>query len=90
MKTVYDFYSDPRHGWLKVSRKELEELGIADDISSYSYQYNNHVYLEEDCDLGRFIEAKERVHPGFREIARLKEHYTDRSSRIRGYAPYCP
>lgn len=56
MKT-YKFYSDPGHGWLAVKRKELSALGILNVISGYSYQRGGTVYLEEDGDASRFINA---------------------------------
>lgn len=51
------FFSDPGHGWGRVTRSMIEWLGIADKISDYSYQDKGYVYLEEDCDLPRFISA---------------------------------
>ena len=44
------FHQDPGHGWLCVKRSELEDLGIADRITSFSYQKNQSVYLQEDLD----------------------------------------
>ena len=39
MKTrQFNVYSDPGHAWVKVSRKLLVKLGIADKITLYSYQ----------------------------------------------------
>jgi len=55
----YLFISTPAHGWLKVPLSELEELGIRNKISAYSYKDSLYAYLEEDCDLTMFIEAKE-------------------------------
>lgn len=52
----------PGHSWLRVPLSELDALGIRDDITDYSYQDNLYAYLEEDCDLTTFIEAKERKH----------------------------
>ncbi len=56
----YRFIEDPGHGWLEVSLHELAELGLIDKISGYSYVSadRQQVYLEEDCDLSLFIEAK--------------------------------
>ena len=48
------FYSDPGHGWGAVKRKVLQDLGILDRISHYSYQKGDTVYLEEDCDYPMF------------------------------------
>jgi len=52
----------PAHSWLRVPLSELDELGIRDKITEYSYKDNLYAYLEEDCDLMKFIEAKERKH----------------------------
>ncbi len=55
---TYRFITDPAHGWLEVPRAELDALGIRHSISEYSYQRNDMVYLEEDCDFARFAAAK--------------------------------
>jgi hypothetical protein len=58
MKTLdLNFYSDPSHGWLEVKRADLIALGIEDDISGFSYQKGAKVYLEEDNDMSRFMDA---------------------------------
>jgi hypothetical protein len=54
---TFTFYADPGHGWLEVPRDLLHDLGIADDISRYSYQRLDKVFLEEDCDLSLFTRA---------------------------------
>ena len=85
MRTTYHAYIDPGHGWLKVPRKELHELGIADQITPYSYQRGDWVYLEEDRDWAVFTKA----HPLW--VARkLVVHQAQGLSRIRGYQPYQP
>jgi hypothetical protein len=45
-----------------VPLSELDQLGIHDDITDYSYEDNLYAYLEEDCDLTTFLKAKERKH----------------------------
>jgi len=50
-------HTDPGHGWLAVKLADLKMLGIANDISPYSYVKGKTAYLEEDCDAVRFIEA---------------------------------
>jgi len=62
MNKTYTLYSDPSHGWLKVQKKELEELNIINNVSEYSYINGEFVYLEEDCDLNLFIRAYESKH----------------------------
>jgi len=83
----FDFYSDPGHGWLKVKRKELAELGIESQISGYSYQKGDAVYLEEDSDAPKFADAWEKKH---RAKFTYEEHFCNRSSQIRTYQPFKP
>ena len=56
-KVVRKFHQDPGHGWLCVKIAELEALGIADKITSYSYMRKQSAYLEEDTDLTTYINA---------------------------------
>jgi hypothetical protein len=82
MKLTY--FTDPGHGWVKVPRKLLERLSIADKISSYSYSRGDSVYLEEDCDLGRLYNAATE-----RSIKiDLVTRHTNRQSKIRSYNTY--
>ena len=78
------FHADPGHGWLKVPRRTLTDLGIADKITSYSYQRGQWVYLEEDCDYSTFIRAAREA--GI-EVSMIP-HSTDNRSRIRSYQSY--
>lgn len=78
------FYADPGHGWVAVKRKMLDELGIADKITSYSYQKGKTAYLEEDLDLGTLLTAL-----GERGIGvKFTEKHTNRYSPIRNYYRY--
>lgn len=87
-KQIYDFYSDPSHGWLKVSRKELEELGIATKITAFSYQRKNDVFLDEDCDASLFFKTKQEKQ-GI--TIKFRDHAADiRVSKIRNYPSYTP
>ena len=54
---TYTFYSDPSHGWLEVSKKELQELSILKNVSEYSYINQDMIYLEEDSDASIFINS---------------------------------
>lgn len=51
------FYTDPSHGWLEVTRADLDALDIAHQISRYSYERADRVYLEEDLDAARYLDA---------------------------------
>lgn len=77
-------YSDPAHAWAKVKKQVLINLGIADKISRYSYQYKDNAYLEEDVDLYLLHQTLDD------QGVRLKyvEKHTDKQSRIRSYERY--
>ena len=77
-------YTDSGHGWGKVKRKVLENLGIASDVSSYSYQYKDNVYLEEDCDLSLLLQ---RLHSDNVAIKWVTKH-TNGDSKIKSYERY--
>lgn len=77
-------YADPGHAWAKVSKKELIKLGIADKISSCSYENGEYAFLEEDCDLETYILALRAKGIAYK----FKENHTNRQSRIRNYYRY--
>lgn len=83
-KRIFHFYADPAHGWLKVNKKQLVDLGIQEKVSRYSYQNGEWAYLEEDLDAGIFISALKSQGV---EVT-LKRHHSERSSRIRNYQSY--
>lgn len=86
--TKFDFYSDPSHGWMKVKRQELADLGIESQISVYSYQKGDAVYLEEDSDAPKFMDAWEKKHQVKSMNSQINFHIVDRSSRIRTCQPF--
>lgn len=53
MKNI-KFHTDPGHGWLQVPLNTIQGLGI----SPYSYQDGIYAYLEEDSDMGKWLEAR--------------------------------
>jgi len=56
MKLTY--ITDPGHGWLLVTINQVENLGLSTaDFSRYSYRQGDVLALEEDCDMGVFLEA---------------------------------
>jgi len=80
------FYADPGHGWGAVKRKVLNDLGIANKITEYSYQKGQTVYLEEDCDLSTLVTAL--AVKG--ETVQYVEKHTNKYSPIRSYESYKP
>lgn len=85
MKTkLITVYADPGHAWAKVSKKELVKLGIANEISGFSYEKGEYAFLEEDSDLEKYLltlKAKGITY-------RFKENHTNRQSKIRNYYRY--
>ena len=84
----YSNYSDPSHGWLKVSVEEINQLGITQDITAYSYisADGKYAFLEEDQDAELFINAALNADwfENFEAIRRCtKEFYSDFPSFIR-------
>jgi len=55
---MFNFYNDPGHGWLEVTTAQVAAVGLkVSDFSRSSYRRGNTLYLEEDCDAGRFLTA---------------------------------
>lgn len=86
MKKQFDFIQDAGHGWVKVPLALIRELGIADQITRFSYWHAGHVYLEEDCDAPRFAGA---FASAFGFEPKLRDRVArERRSRVRGYDPF--
>lgn len=66
-------HSDCQHGWLAVKRNKVHEIMGLENVTSYSYQKGNTVYLECDEDLTNFIKAVESK--GIRLETKLGKHY---------------
>ena len=77
-------YADPGHAWAKVSKKELVKLGIETEISGFSYERGEYAYLEEDCDLEKYVTALRAKGIAFK----FRETRTNRESKIRSYCHY--
>ena len=86
MIETFTYFNDPGHGWLAVSVERLAELGIAHEISSFSYEKGGVAYLEEDCDAGVFMKAYVKQH-GKRPL--IDEVYQE-VTPIRNYQCYVP
>jgi len=85
MTMKYRLFSDPGHSWLEVSLDELDELGIAQKITAWSYRKGTNVYLEEDCDAPLFLQTKKDITGEVTEYHEITSNY---NSPIRGYRPY--
>lgn len=78
------FFSDAGHGWAKVPRSLLAELGILLQISNYSYERDGFVFCEEDYDLSILCNA---LRAGGKE-PKFIEHHSGGQSQIRGYQKF--
>lgn len=87
-KKVFKSYSDPGHGWAAVKRKLLVELGIDKEITHFSFQRGQTVYLEEDCDLSLFVKAFTAKHGEAPQF--VEGSYTNNQSPVRSYDRYRP
>jgi len=75
-----EFLADPGHGWLEVDMAHLHELGIAQQITPYSYISRDGftAYLEEDCDAPRYLQACREAGIAID----MREHHTNGDSFI--------
>lgn len=87
MSLVLNWFADPGHAWLRVEVSELIQLGIADKVSRYSYVGRNgqYAYLEEDCDAGLYIQARNPEGP---IEWNHKEYVTDYNTGVRSMRHY--
>jgi hypothetical protein len=81
------YYSDPGHGWAVVPVALLDRLDLVDQVSTYSYIRGRSAYLEEDCDLSRFMAAAQAAGLTV-DLHGSTSRY--RRSKIRGYDYYSP
>jgi hypothetical protein len=51
------YVQDAGHGWFGVDYDTLDRLGIANEISAYSYRGPDRAWLEEGCDAGTLMRA---------------------------------
>ncbi len=84
------WHTSPSHGWLSVPRKLLNELNLLSQITPYSFQNGNRVYLEEDVDAQTFITAFEAVHGSIDSRIRDSVNQQTRKyeSVVSKYAPF--
>lgn len=79
-----NIFADPGHAWARFPKARLVKLGIADKISTYSYENGANAFLEEDCDLSTLITALSQK--GY--TIKFVETHTNKRSKIRGYNTY--
>ena len=87
-KTVFDFYEDSNHEWLKVSLVTLQELKIEEETTQHSYVSGDWVYLDEDSDCYKFITSMDERGTPIDTEKDIKEHHTDGISDIGNFCRY--
>jgi len=73
-------WSDPGHAWLRVPKAQYPDW--ADYGTGYGYQDDEAAYLEEDVEIGLFLNRHEEL----REVVRGL-HSVARSPRHKQYLP---
>jgi len=69
------FFTDPGHGWLRVPYLETAGLGI----SRFSFTGQQWAYLEEDCDVAKYLDHLEEQDIEYN----INNQNSDKSSFIR-------
>ena len=66
MNATFIKHDDAGHGWLEVQESDLKELGVTvADFSPYSYRKGTRLFLEEDCDAGKFFTLYKKKHDAY-------------------------
>jgi len=88
MKTTrkLTYHTDPAHGWIEVNRADLDALDIAHQVSRYSYERADRVYLEEDCDASLYMDAAKAA--GW--VITMTESFAPDNSPVRDFPRYQP
>ncbi len=80
------YHQDPGHGWLEVTDGMLADVGLGYlDFTRYSYKDGHRLYLEEDCDMGKFMfayMAKYGIDPVLKEEYRHEDCFIRSLPRI--------
>ena len=82
--TSFQYFQDPGHGWVRVPVSLLEELGLIEKITTYSFVKGDYAYLEEDQDASTWVAAMKAANKDFT----LVEKHTNNSSTIRNYPSF--
>lgn len=80
---ILTLHSDCGHAWLAVPLSLLRKFGVAEKISSDSYQSGSMAYLDEDVDAFIFADAAEAAGVWIRVVRKYEE-----PTPIRGYPTY--
>jgi hypothetical protein len=81
---IFNYVTGPAHGWLMVTKTAFNNLTPDLYVSAYSYESDLMLYLEEDCDMPRFLNALDQDEIEYQVI----ENIVDDESPIRNLPSY--
>jgi hypothetical protein len=73
------FISDAGHAWLEVPTVDVVASGIAPSKYSYIDATNGMTYLEEDCDVDKYVAS----YGGLLATLTIQHHYVDGDCWVR-------
>jgi hypothetical protein len=83
----FTFHCDPGHAWLEVTAEDIASLGLTpSSFSRYSFHNGTKLnagqklYLEEDSDATKFIEAFRKKHG---QYPKMVDQHTNADSWVR-------
>lgn len=80
------FHADPGHGWYQVPLYMTKGMTT---ISGFSYRDKDFAYLEEDCDIARFLENVDPIHANWKGLMEgVRDTHTNNDSPIRRKARF--
>jgi hypothetical protein len=65
---TYRFISDGGHGWAEIPTTAVLAAGIRPSSYSYYDPASGMTYLEEDCDVGRWLDASSNPDQAFQDV----------------------
>lgn len=80
------FHHDAGHGWYEIPLELVKASGAK--ISNYSYKKGDTAYLEEDCDIMRFMQAIGHTPASCKAEVECIEVHDGDNSPIRDYARF--
>lgn len=83
----FTYLQDPGHGWLLVTRQDLAAFGMSPgDFTPYSYVSGERLALEEDLDMGRFLQKLEQLGVPYE----LDHQHINQSAYVRNWMSNAP
>lgn len=83
----FSYLQDPGHGWLLVTRQDLAAFGMSPgDFTPYSYVSGERLALEEDLDMGRFLQKLEQLGVPYE----LDHQHINQSAYVRNWMSNAP